>query len=536
MAVELAKCADGWSFDGCGGDDRGKMSSYSEVEERAVQGRDVPERSFRVGPASASDSPKVIDLRTGAVVLPDVVLNDPVEAVPQQQRRAVGRTLVMMGHAFDFVALALPLTLGRLVLSQPISFRLIGLFALVGTVLLWPTARRGRLAVAPSEGLSSVIARLGLAPVVTLIIVSIVQLGKFGTPSASINVFALVQIVLATIPLVLLGRLIGFRLVGRVRAKGYDLEDTLIIGIGPVGIEVARALEDNPEFGLVPCGFIDRFDEDVPLPLVGRPEHLPAILERTGVRHVILAFGAAGEEELVGIIRRCQDRMVQFYAVPRLFELGVSAEDVGHEVAGLPLVPVRRPGVSASLWPAKRAFDVVTSAALITLVAPLLLACAAAVKLTSRGPVFFRQIRIGIGGRPFEILKFRSMTVNDDSATQWSVNEDDRVTAVGRFLRPTHLDELPQLFNVLRGEMSLVGPRPERPHFVQQFGAEIDGYHFRHRVPVGITGWAQVNGYWGDTSIETRVRLDNRYIENWSLWRDLVIGLRTIPTLLGKRR
>lgn len=522
-------------------DDRGDMSVYSEVEARAAGGRNLRAATARVGstPAGAGTAGgalKVIDLRSGGVVLTDVVLNDPIEAVPQRQRRAVGRALVVLGNSFDFVALALPLTIGRLVLHQPISFKLVALFALVGTILLWPTARRGRLAVAPSEGLSSVIGRVCLAPVVTLIIVSIVQLGKFGSPSESINVFTIVQIVLATIPLILLGRLISFRLVGLVRSKGYDLEDALIVGIGPVGLEVARALEDNPQFGLVPCGFVDRFDEDVPLPLVGRPEHLPAILERTGVRHVILAFGAAGEEELVGIIRRCQDRMVQFYAVPRLFELGVSAEDVGHEVAGLPLVPVRRPGVSASLWPAKRAFDVVTSALLIALTAPLLIGCALAVKLTSRGPVFFRQVRIGIGGRPFEILKFRSMTVNEDSATQWNVHDDERVTAVGRFLRPTHLDELPQLINVLRGEMSLVGPRPERPHFVQQFGAEIDGYHFRHRVPVGITGWAQVNGYWGDTCIETRVRLDNRYIENWSLWRDLVIGLRTIPTLLGKRR
>ncbi len=479
---------------------------------------------------------RVIDLRSGGAVVSDVLLQEPVERLPQQQRRAVGRTLRLLGHLFDFVALALPLSLASVLFGQVISPKLVVLFALVGTALLWPTARRGRLAVAPSEGLSSMIARLGLAPVVTLIIVSIIQMGRFGVPSESIDVFAIVQIVLATVPLVLLGRLVSFRLVGLARSKGYDLEDTLIIGIGPVGLEVARALEDNPEFGLVPCGFVDRFAEDVPLPLVGRPEHLPEILERTGVRHVILAFGAAGEEELVGIIRRCQDRMVQFYAVPRLFELGVSAEDVGHEVSGLPLVPVRRPGVSASLWPAKRAFDIVTSAVLIALTSPILLGCALAVKLSSPGPVFFRQVRIGIGGRPFEILKFRTMRVNDDSATQWSVHDDDRVTIVGRFLRPTHLDELPQLLNVLRGEMSLVGPRPERPHFVEQFGAEIDGYHFRHRVPVGITGWAQVNGYWGDTSIETRVRLDNRYIENWSLWRDLVIGLRTIPTLLGKRR
>jgi exopolysaccharide biosynthesis polyprenyl glycosylphosphotransferase len=518
--------------------DRGMMSGYSETDELTAGGRSVRVRPAGVPPVvtPVAERLRVIDLRAGGASVSDVILQAPVEALPQQQRRAVGRTLALLGHLFDFVALALPLTLASLVFDQPLSMKLVVLFAVVGTALLWPTARRGRLAVAPSEGLSSVIARLGLAPVVTLIVVSVVQLGRFGMPPSSINVFAIVQIVLATVPLVLLGRLICFRLVGLARARGYDLEDTLIIGIGPVGLEVARALEDNPEFGLVPCGFIDRFSEDVPLPLVGRPEHLPEILERTGVRHVILAFGAAGEEELVGIIRRCQDRMVQFYAVPRLFELGVSAEDVGHEVAGLPLVPVRRPGVSASLWPAKRAFDVVTSAVLIALTLPVLLGCALAVKVTSPGPVFFRQIRIGIGGRPFEILKFRTMKVNDDSASQWCVDEDERVTRVGRFLRPSHLDELPQLFNVLRGEMSLVGPRPERPHFVEQFGSEIDGYHFRHRVPVGITGWAQVHGYWGDTSIETRVRLDNRYIENWSLWRDLVIALRTIPTILGKRR
>ena len=184
----------------------------------------------------------------------------------------------------------------------------------------------------------------------------------------------------------------------------------------------------------------------------------------------------------------------------------------------------------------KRALDLAGAAAALGLTAPVMLAAGVAIRFSMGSPVLFRQTRPGQGGRPFEILKFRTMKVNDDSASQWSVDDDDRVTRAGRFLRPTHLDELPQLINVLRGEMSLVGPRPERPHFVEQFGAEIEEYHERHRVPVGITGWAQVNGFWGDTSIETRVRLDNRYIENWSLWRDLVIALRTIPTLLGKRR
>ncbi|MEX0768560.1 MAG: sugar transferase [Microthrixaceae bacterium] len=456
--------------------------------------------------------------------------------LPLRQRRAVGRTLVLVGHTFDFVALALPLTLGYVFLNNQISLKVVALFAVVGTALLWPTARRGRHAVAPSEGLASVVARLGLTPVVTLIIVSIVNMGRFGMPSESIDVFVIAQIVLATVPLLLIGRLVSFRLVASARSKGFDLEDAIIIGVGPIGLDIAKALVETPSFGLVPCGFVDRFQEEFPLPVLGRPENLPEILELTGIRHVVLAFGSAGEEELVSIIRRCQDHMVQFYAVPRLFELGLPAGDMGYEVSGLPLVPVHRPGMSCNLWPAKRAFDLVTAAILFLLTLPLLAACAMSVKLSSRGPVFFSQVRIGVGGRPFEILKFRTMKVNEESSTQWSVDEDERVTKVGRFLRPSHLDELPQLMNVLRGDMSLVGPRPERPHFVDQFSTEIDSYEYRHRVPVGITGWAQVNGYWGDTSIETRVRLDNRYIENWSLWGDLVIGLRTIPTLLGKRR
>jgi exopolysaccharide biosynthesis polyprenyl glycosylphosphotransferase len=477
----------------------------------------------------------VIDLTDGAAVEP-IVLNEPASAIARQERRAVGRGLQALGHLLDAVALVIPLFAFGYFADAVISVRVAALFVLVGTLLLWPTHRRGRQAVAPSEGLLSIITRIGLAPVATSAIITLTRVNDFSNARRFIDVVAIVQIVVFTLPLVLLGRVITARITASVRRQGFDLEDTLIVGSGPVGRAVATALKDNPEFGLVPCGFVDRYDDQDVLPLVGYPEHLPAILQLTGVRHVVLAFGAASENELVRIVRRCHDERVQFYAVPRLFELGVSHDDVGHEVDGLPLVPLRRPGTASHMWPAKRAFDVVAAALLLVLTAPVFLACAIAVKLTSPGPVFFRQVRIGIGGKPFEILKFRTMKVNDDSAEQWSVDDDDRVTKVGRFLRPTHLDELPQLINVLRGEMSLVGPRPERPHFVEQFGSEIEDYHERHRVPVGITGWAQVNGFWGDTSIETRVRLDNRYIENWSLWRDLVIGLRTIPTLLGKRR
>lgn len=505
------------------------MLRYSDAEGVTSGGRSANLRlvTCPTGPAV----PEV-----GPAVGTDVLLAEPQRALPQQERRAVGDGLRVTGHLLDAVALALPLLVSTYPQRRLVSLGVVALFVVVGTVLLWPTHRRGRLIIGPGEGLLGVVARVGLAPVVTSGILTLARIGEWTNARRFIDVVAIVQVLVVTLPLVLFGRLITFRLSTEARSRGFDLEDTLIVGAGPVGCEVAAALCENPQFGLVPCGFVDRFDDELPLPLVGRPEHLPEILARTGVRHVVLAFGAASEEELVSIIRRCHDDRVQFYAVPRLFELGVSHDNVGHEVDGLPLVPLRRPAGTSEMWRAKRAFDVVASALLLLLTAPLFVACAIAVKLSSPGPVFFRQVRIGIGGRPFEILKFRSMRINEDSATQWSVDDDDRVTWVGRILRPSHLDELPQLLNVLRGEMSLVGPRPERPHFVEQFGSQIDDYHFRHRVPVGITGWAQVNGYWGDTSIERRVRLDNRYIENWSLWRDLVIAFRTIPTLFGKRR
>jgi lipopolysaccharide/colanic/teichoic acid biosynthesis glycosyltransferase len=146
--------------------------------------------------------------------------------------------------------------------------------------------------------------------------------------------------------------------------------------------------------------------------------------------------------------------------------------------------------------------------------------------------VFFRQLRIGEDGRPFQLLKFRTMQVNSDSDTTWSVVGDARVTRVGRLLRRTYLDELPQLLNVLRGEMSLVGPRPERPHFASRFAREVPRYHERHRVHGGITGWAQVHGLRGDTPIADRARFDNHYIEHWSLWRDVVIVVRTLANVL----
>jgi exopolysaccharide biosynthesis polyprenyl glycosylphosphotransferase len=465
-------------------------------------------------------------------VLPSRLEVAPQRRASQDQRRAIGLLLIATSVA---VETAIVLFWMRTIVhigatGAPRFFAVV--YVATAMALLLPTYRRGRLVPRPAELFVQVTTRLALAPILT----AILTLASQRPLLEYLDMRSYVFLVLATVGSVMIARLVMFKISQLARARGYDLEDTLIVGAGPVGVGVAQVLEDNFEFGLVPYGFVDRFEEHLPYPIVGRPEDLLTILEDTKVRHVVLAFGAASEVELVSYIRNCSVLPVQFYAVPRFFELGVSTGSMGREVDGFALMPMRRAGQGHSMWPAKRAFDLVVSSLLLFLTAPLMLVCAAAVKLSSAGPVFFKQVRVGVGGVPFEMYKFRSMRVNDDHHTTWSVDDDQRVTKVGAFLRKTHLDELPQLINVLRGDMSIVGPRPERPYFVEQFSTEIDGYSERHRVPSGITGWAQVNGFWGDTSIEARVRLDNRYIENWSLWRDLVIAMRTVPTLLGKRR
>ncbi len=449
----------------------------------------------------------------------------------RSQRRGVGMWLVILGGLVDAAIItAVPAILFADELRDNTrgAGRLWFIYTVVALALVAPGMRRGRQVHRPSETLGFLVTRLGLAPVITVVV---------SRWAYVLDETVWLGLVCITVPAVLVGRLVVFKLTHVVRSRGYDLEDTLIVGSGPMGRGLALAMEHNPEMGLTPMGFVD--DEtldDVAYPVFGVPADLAAIIEETGARHVVLAFSSTPDEDLVDSVRRCAALPALFYVVPRFFELGVSVERDGFEIDGIALVRLRRPGHGHGAWWSKRVFDIVVSGLLMIVTFPLFLATAIAVKMTSPGPVFFRQLRVGLNGVPFEMIKFRSMTVNDDESTQWTVDDDERVTTVGAFIRRSHIDELPQLLNVLRGDMSIVGPRPERPHFVDQFTEEIDRYDDRHRVPVGITGWAQVHGFWGDSSIETRVRLDNRYIENWSPWRDLVIGLRTIPTLLGKRR
>jgi exopolysaccharide biosynthesis polyprenyl glycosylphosphotransferase len=327
---------------------------------------------------------------------------------------------------------------------------------------------------------------------------------------------------------VVVARAIGYEVVRLLRRRGAGLEATIVLGGGPVAAEIVETLVRCPEYGLRPVGFVDeRNGRDLPLPFLGPIDELPRIVNGQGVTRLIVAFGPGKEEDLIDVLRAWDEMPLDIYVVPRLFELGVGTNGNADDVNGIPLVKLHRAAMRGTTWRLKRVVDATIAAAALVVASPLLLLLAAAVRLSSAGPIFFRQKRVGHRGRVIEILKFRTMLVNDDADTTWSVSGDARQTRIGRLLRATHLDELPQLISVLKGDMSLVGPRPERPYYVDLFAAEIPRYKDRHRVPVGLTGWAQIHGLNGDTSIQDRARFDNRYIERWSLWRDLVILSRT---------
>jgi exopolysaccharide biosynthesis polyprenyl glycosylphosphotransferase len=306
------------------------------------------------------------------------------------------------------------------------------------------------------------------------------------------------------------------------------------VGAGSHGVLLATTLQEHPEFGLIPIGFIDRVDgSGLPLPLLGDASDLEAVIERFDVRRVIVAFGLVRDPVMVRVLRTCQAADVRVHVLPRFFELGIAHGDRRiDDVWGIPLVPVRRAALQPGAMLIKRSLDILVAGTALVVMLPVIGLIATVVKLSSRGPVLFRQKRVGRNGQIVEILKFRSMRVNSESDTRWSVDQTDAdVTRVGAFLRRTSLDEVPQLINVLRGDMSLVGPRPERPFFVDQFSMSIADYDDRHRLAGGVTGWSQIHRLRGDSSIEARSRFDNQYIENWSLWRDIVILFRTIAAV-----
>ncbi|KAA5838333.1 exopolysaccharide biosynthesis polyprenyl glycosylphosphotransferase [Saccharopolyspora hirsuta] len=301
--------------------------------------------------------------------------------------------------------------------------------------------------------------------------------------------------------------------------RGALDEPTLVVGSGELAERIAGRAREHPEFGLRP--------RLIPLSEV---DELGELVAAHGITRVLICPDGATETALAAVLRSNRPLPADVCVVPRLPEIGAALPRAAlDELWGVPLVPLRRFGHGRAGAVAKRAFDIVLSGLMLVVLAPLLLALAVAVRLDSPGPVFFRQLRVTGPGRISQVLKLRTVRVG--AVQGWAVPAED-CTALGKWLRSTHLDELPQLINVLRGEMSLVGPRPERPHYARRFGQEIPRYGDRHRMPGGMTGWAQVHGLHGDTSIPDRVEFDNQYIEQWSPWGDAVIVLRTVAVVL----
>jgi len=318
-----------------------------------------------------------------------------------------------------------------------------------------------------------------------------------------------------------------------MRRKGYNLRHVLAVGEGGSIETLIERMERFPELGLRVVGAVthesSKAEKVGKKPVLGHFDAIREIVHSTQVDQVLIALPRHQYGDLDRILRSLNDETVDLQLVPDVHEyvtLGCEVEDFD----GLPIVNINDSPLNGWGAIAKRLTDILCSSIALMGITPAVLIISALIKMTSRGPIFYRQERMGLDGKTFQMYKFRSMQVDAEntSGAVWAKPNDQRRTALGSFIRATSLDELPQFWNVLKGDMSLVGPRPERPVFVQQFRKEIPHYMLRHKVKAGITGWAQVNGWRGNTSLENRIECDLYYIRNWSYildWKILALTL-----------
>ncbi|MEW1612665.1 MULTISPECIES: sugar transferase [unclassified Streptomyces] len=404
----------------------------------------------------------------------------------------------------------------------------------VAQVLLHAYRGLYRLGLSPSV-LSEVPALLGLGLLQWYVTIEVIAVWA---PGHEIGWALLGYAAAAQTVLCASGRAVVHRL--RHRAAVRNPLSTLVVGHGPVARQVTAALYDHPEYGLRPVGRVGAStapDEEpparpdgVPLPVLVTPQEVGRAVVQNSVRHAVFTAPPETTPDGAALFALLTGHGCRVWLVTG--DTAVAARPAAgrpDHLWGFAAHPLQDGTHRPVSHAAKRAMDALLAGIGLVLVAPLMAVCALAVRLSDGPGVIFRQERVGRHGRPFVLLKFRTLRPADatESATRWNVASDGRMSRVGRLLRRTSLDELPQLWNVLRGDMSLVGPRPERPFFVAQFSRTHPGYQARHRMPVGITGLAQVNGLRGDTSIEERARFDNRYIETWSLWQDACVLART---------
>jgi len=402
------------------------------------------------------------------------------------------------------------------------------IFTAVLTVAIFATGGlyRGRRHLSILDELPSLFGRLFASAAIVAIVAaqrhdSIAYAGGF------------MQTVAISAGLVIVGRTAAGKAMLLARRKRWVEHGAIIIGGGPVATDLAWLLRRYPQYGLRFVGFVD---VTTPAhlggehqPLIGHLDDLEATIRATGCDALIVADIDCPESRLLELIRQPACMRCEIWIVPRLSDVHTPGGVPDH-IGAIPVVRARRATLTGPKWVVKRTFDLVLATCALVLLSPVLLLCAIATRIEGGPGIFFCQQRIGRYGRPFKLIKFRSMQPADpsESETTWSVAGDPRVGPVGRVLRRTSLDELPQLWNIVRGDMTFVGPRPERPFFVDQYSADHPDYAMRHRVPVGLTGLAQVSGLRGDTPIADRARFDNYYIENWSLWLDVKVVLRTV--------
>jgi len=452
----------------------------------------------------------------------------------------------------DFVLLCVAVVLalggpGRVLASTPEQQPLLAMPLIVTALFQLRGIYRTRLRALVLDGILPVISAVSVGAM------AVAMLGIFANGQVP-SQHDWLRMWLFSLIAVSLGRAVLAYMQRWARANRLVGKPVLIMGAGMVGAQVARRLENHPEYGLTPIGFLDEDPRSVAevggrdVPILGTVEDLETTVQRTRVKHLIVAFSSVADARVSRLIQHCHELGVEVSVVPRMFD--TINDRVGYDtVGGLPLLSFKAVDPKGLQFAIKHALDRILAFLLLVLLAPLIAAIALAVRLSSPGPVLFKQRRVGRDGRVFDFYKFRSMRIPrgegdprrpEGSALDFllagdiapgGVEGEDRRTRAGRLLRKTSLDELPQLFNVLRGDMSLVGPRPERPEFVELFRQDILRYGERHRVRSGITGWAQVHGLRGQTSLAERVEWDNYYIANWSLGLDLKILALTVVAL-----
>ncbi len=335
-----------------------------------------------------------------------------------------------------------------------------------------------------------------------------------------------------------------------LRRRRHLAAPVLVVGNGRIAGRIVERLKDSPEYGLDPVGLIDAESpwagpdgtSEIDLPYVGTPDSLEQTIAQTEAEGVIIAFSLTPDALLTQVVRIAHRHGLRVWVVPRMFDVVGERAWVEH-IGGLPLLALPHTNPEGWQFALKHIGDRIAAALGLLVISPLLLTLALLVRLSSPGPIFFSQPRIGRDGRVFGCLKFRTMRAQTEADAEFELKTGsapggvegvDRRTKIGKIMRATSMDELPQLINVLRGEMSLVGPRPERPEFVDLFEMQIQRYGERHRVKAGITGWAQVHGFRGQTSIADRAEWDNYYIENWSLGLDMKILALTVAAVLHR--